>query len=145
MQAYLGRAEAACLCSYCCNSHLCYDGGRLGRVKMVTLRVGAWAKEGKRGEKNTPSSLLSPRPLPHSFWLDPFSVRVSTCAFARKTFARTKKTPALQASSHVLTKSDRRLLCYCMSFKKMARNVFWTGYEYEIMLNSLFRSRLVIG
>ena len=41
MQAYFGRAKAACLCSYCCNRHLCYDGGRLGRVKIVTLRVGA--------------------------------------------------------------------------------------------------------
>ena len=35
------RAKAACLCSYCCNRHLCHDGGRLGRVKIVTLRVGA--------------------------------------------------------------------------------------------------------
>ena len=49
MQAYFGRAKAACLCSYCYNRHLCYDGGRLGRVKIVTLRVGARAKEGKRG------------------------------------------------------------------------------------------------
>ena len=47
MQEYFGRAKAAC--SYCCNCHLCYDGGRLGRVKIVTLRVGARAKEGKRG------------------------------------------------------------------------------------------------
>ena len=56
MQAYFGRAKAACLCSYCCNRHLCYDGGRLGRVNIVTLRVGARAKEGKRGgegEKKT--------------------------------------------------------------------------------------------
>ena len=38
------------VCSYCCNHHLYYDGGRLGRVKMVSLkiRVGARAKEGKR-------------------------------------------------------------------------------------------------
>ena len=50
MQAYCGRAKAACLFPYCCNRHLCYDGGRLGRVKIVTLRVGARAKEGKRGE-----------------------------------------------------------------------------------------------
>ena len=49
VQAYFGRAKAACLCSYCCNRHLCYDGGKLGRVKIVTLRVGARAKEGKRG------------------------------------------------------------------------------------------------
>ena len=37
-----------------CNRHLCYDEERLGRVKILTLRVGARAKEGKRrggGEK----------------------------------------------------------------------------------------------
>ena len=48
-----------------CNHHLCYDGGRLGRVKTVTLRVGARAKEGKRGgggEKKCSS--LSPPPTP---------------------------------------------------------------------------------
>ena len=39
--------KAACLCSYSCNGHLCYDGGRLGRVKIVTLRVGARVKERK--------------------------------------------------------------------------------------------------
>ena len=80
MQACFGRAKAACLCSYCCNRHLCYDGGRLERVKIVTLRVGARAKEGKRGGPFFPS------------------FRVSTCAFASKTFARPKKTPALQAT-----------------------------------------------
>ena len=49
MQAYFGRAKAACLCSYCCNRLFCHDGGRLGSVKIVTLRVGARAKEGTRG------------------------------------------------------------------------------------------------
>ena len=39
-------AGESCLC---CNRHRCYDGGRLGRVKIVTLRVGARAKEGKTG------------------------------------------------------------------------------------------------
>ena len=40
VQAYFGRVKAVCLCSYCCNRYLCcYDGGRLGRVKIVTLRV----------------------------------------------------------------------------------------------------------
>ena len=67
MQAYFGRAKAACLCSYCCNRHLCYDGGRLGRVKIVTLRVSARAKEGKReggGEKKKhPTPLLLTRPI----------------------------------------------------------------------------------
>ena len=49
MQAYFERAKAACLCSYCCKRHLCYEGGRLGRVKIVILRTRARAKEGKRG------------------------------------------------------------------------------------------------
>ena len=44
---YFGRVKATCLCSYCCNRHLCCDGGRLGRVKIVTLRVGARANERK--------------------------------------------------------------------------------------------------
>ena len=75
MQAYFGRAKAACLCSYCCNRHLCYDGERLGRVKI-------------------PALFYSPHFLP--------SFRVSTSAFASKTFACPKKTPALQASFGVL-------------------------------------------
>ena len=42
LEAYFGRAKAACLCSYCYKRHLWfYDGGRLGRVKIVTLRIGA--------------------------------------------------------------------------------------------------------
>ena len=41
MQAYFGLAKATCLYSYTCNHHRCYDRGRLGRVKIVTLRVGA--------------------------------------------------------------------------------------------------------
>ena len=92
MQAYFGRAKAAWLCSYCCNRHLCYDGGRLGRVKIVALGVGARAKEGKKGgggEKKYPAPFDSPHFLP--------SFRVSTCAFTSKPFARPKKTPALQA------------------------------------------------
>ena len=92
MQAYFGRAKAACLCSYCCNRDLCYGGGRLGRVKIVALGVGTRAKEGKNGgggEKKYPAPFDSPHFLP--------SFRVSTCAFASKTFARPKKTPALQA------------------------------------------------
>ena len=106
MQAYFGRVKAACLSSYCCNRHLCYDGGRLGRVKIVTLRVGARAKEGKRGgggeKKKHPTPLLLTLP----------SFRVSTCAFASKTFVRPKKTPALQAKLHygiVLENAAKRL------------------------------------
>ena len=62
MQVYFGRAKAACLCSYFCNRHLCYDEGRLGGLKIVTLRVGARAKEGKGeggGEKKIrPSDII---------------------------------------------------------------------------------------
>ena len=95
MQAYFGRAKAAWLCSYCCNRHLCYDGGRLGRVKIVALGVGARAKEGKKGgggEKKYPAPFDSPHFLP--------SFRVSTCAFAspKKTHAlQTEKKPSLAA------------------------------------------------
>ena len=96
------RARATCSCSYCCNRHRCYDGGRLGRIKIVTLRVGARAKEGKRGgegEKKIFSSLFLP-PTPLHFDSPHFlpSFRVSTCAFPSKTFARPKKTRALQAT-----------------------------------------------
>ena len=48
-RSILGGQKLLVLCLYCCNCHLCYDGGRLGRVKIVTLRVGARVKEGKRG------------------------------------------------------------------------------------------------
>ena len=60
MQAYFGWAKP-CSCSwYFCSRHLWfYDSGRLGRVQIVTLTVGARAKEGKgRGggeKKNTES------------------------------------------------------------------------------------------
>ena len=61
MQAFSRRAKAGCIYSYCWNHHLCcYDGRRLGRVKIVTLRAGARAKERKgegegEGRKNTPA------------------------------------------------------------------------------------------
>ena len=108
------------------NRHLwCYDGGRLGRVKIVTLRIGARAKEGERGgggekKMRLPEiivhfgktsnagkrshglvfSLLSPHPLPRSFWLAPFSPLFSSFNMAlsrAKWFAHLNKTPALQA------------------------------------------------
>ena len=58
-------AGESCLfiCSYCCNRHLCYDRRRLGRVKIVTLRVGAKAKEGKRGGGGEKTPLLLTRPI----------------------------------------------------------------------------------
>ena len=81
-----------------------FDRGRLGRVEIVTLGVGARAKEGKGeggGEKkNTPFSLLSPRPLPAPFDSPYFLISsgVSIWRFHDqiKTFARPKKTPELQ-------------------------------------------------
>ena len=79
--AYFGWAKP-CSCSHCCSRHLWfYDSGRLGRVEIVTLRVGAKAKEGKGG--------LAPFPPLFGF----------NMALSRgKTFARPKKTPALQAT-----------------------------------------------
>ena len=44
VQAYVRRAKAVCLCSYCGKKKR-----RLGRVEIATLRVGTRAKEGKRG------------------------------------------------------------------------------------------------
>ena len=47
---FFGQAKAACLCSCCWTCHLwCYDGGRLGRIKIVTLRVDTRVKEKKKG------------------------------------------------------------------------------------------------
>ena len=58
VQAYLGWAKA-CSCLYCCSRHLWFYDRRLERVEIVTLRVGARAKErkgGRGGEKiNTPA------------------------------------------------------------------------------------------
>ena len=71
----LSRCYLVFSCSYCCNRHLCYDRGRLGRVKI-------------------------PAPSDWPYFLP--SVRVSTCAFASKIFACPKETPSLQASFGVL-------------------------------------------
>ena len=81
--------------------------GRLGRVEIVTRRVGARAKEGKggrgRGEKRYGVFLLSPRPLPVPFD-SPISSslrEVSTWRF-REQISRSKKTPALLAKRAVI-------------------------------------------
>ena len=47
----------------------------------------------ERGEGERKKNFLSSRPLPRSFWLAPFSP-----LFSSKTFARPKKTTALQAN-----------------------------------------------
>ena len=114
---YFGQEEAACLCSVCWNCHLwCYDIGRLGRVKVVTLRIGARAKEGKgegRGEKKyflfslpTPS----PAPFDSSHFLSLFEFQHGI--FIGKTFTLPKKTPALQA----IASADIKLLSHCLIF-----------------------------
>ena len=81
--------------------------GRLGRAEIVTLTVGARAKEGKGGggreKKDTAFFILSPRPLPVPFD-SPISSslrEVSTWCF-REQIARSKKTPALQAKRAVI-------------------------------------------
>ena len=97
--------ESCLLCSYCCNHHLWfYDGGRLGRVKIVTLRVGARAKKGKEGGEGTKKCFLFSLSTPShtSFDLSHFllSFESSNMAFSQaKTFAHPKKMPALQATS----------------------------------------------
>ena len=103
VQAYFGRAKAACLCSYCCNRHLWfYDGGRLGRVNIVTLRVGANLKH---------------------FHL---SSGVSTWRFheQKHCMARPKETPALQARKVI---NIQRVSCLCgapllVIFRNVLRN-----------------------
>ena len=59
-----------CSCSYCCSRHFWfYDSRRLGRVAIVTLRVGARAKQGQGGggEEKKKILSLSPHPLPAPF------------------------------------------------------------------------------
>ena len=84
-----------------------FMSGRFGKVEIVTLTVGARAKEGKGGggreKKDTAFFILSPRPLPVPFD-SPISSslrEVSTWCF-REQIARSKKTPALQAKRAVI-------------------------------------------
>ena len=86
----------------------CYDGGRVGRVKIVTLRVGAKAKEGKRGG-----------PFPPSF-------RVSTCALASP-----KKTHALQAEKKPsLAARARRDSASCIRRLKFGKGLRYANALY---------------
>ena len=71
----------------------------MGRVEIVTLTVGARAKEGKgEGEgEGRKRPLPTPFDLPHLILSSgSFNMALSRA----KTFARPKKTPALQASHH---------------------------------------------
>ena len=112
VQAYFGRAKAACLCSYCCNRHLCYDGGSLGTVKIVTLMVGARAKEGKRGGGGKRLGLgsnfytgirtrfaCSAKTLPH-FYL------ISECCLFQYVFFLWRVDYAMESSMFWLSKCD---------------------------------------
>ena len=78
----------------------------MGRVEIVTLTVVARAKEGKGeggGEKKLLFFLFSlpaPSPLPLTRPISSSLREVSTWRF-REQFVRSKKTPALQASSLV--------------------------------------------
>ena len=102
MQACFGWAKPWWYSWYCCSRHLWfYDSGRLGRVEIVSLTVGARAKEGKGGgggeKKNTAFSLLSPRPPPphpRSLWLalsPPLLGEFQHGAFASKLRAERKR------------------------------------------------------
>ena len=104
-QVYFGQSKAACLYSYCCSHHLWfYDRGRLGRVETAALQVDTRAKEGKGeggGEKKILFFLFSlpaPSPFPLTRPISSSLREVSTWRF-REQFVRSKKTPALQASS----------------------------------------------
>ena len=92
--------------SYCCNRHLwCYDGGRLGRVKTVTLNL-------------TP--LLLTRPIFSSI------LEFHHGAFVSKTFARPKKTPALQAkpSAEIKLISNLRRIWNSSAINSSNQNAF---------------------
>ena len=76
VQAYFGWAKP-CLCSYCCSRHLWfYDSGRLGRVEIVTLTVGARAKEGKGGGGGEKKKNACPISL--FFWETPYAGKRSS-------------------------------------------------------------------
>ena len=104
MQAYFGWAKV-CSCSYCYDVATIFDfmtdWGRLGRVEIVTLRVGARAKkkESEEGERRKTYS-LSPPP-PRSLWLAPLPSLFGSfnmALYRAKTFARLMKTPAVAAN-----------------------------------------------
>ena len=117
MQAYFGWAKPCSCSKYCCSRHLWfYDRGRLGRVEIVTLTVGARAKEGKGGgggEKKNLFSLPAPSPLPLTRPISSSLREVSTWRF-REQIARSKKTPALQVIQYPI--STQMLFGTC-SFK----------------------------
>ena len=121
LEAYFGRAKAAFLCSYCYERHLWfYDGGRLGRVKIVTLRIGANLKH---------------------FHL---SSGVSTWRFyeQKHCMARPKETPALQARK-VINIQRIQVSCLCgapllVIFRKVSNNfqALYGVYQHGMLRNT---------
>ena len=78
-----------CSCSYCCSRHLWfYDSGRLGRVEIVTLRVGVRAKEGKEVFL---FSLPTPFPLPLTRPISSSLREVSTWRFREQKHLRARR------------------------------------------------------
>ena len=84
-----------------------YDSGRLGRVEIVTLTVGARAKEGKGegGGEKILFSLPAGPPPPRSLWLapsPPLFGKFQHGAFASKLRARRKRLHCRLGAVHVL-------------------------------------------
>ena len=121
LEAYFGRAKAAFLCSYCYKRRLWfYDGGRLGRVKIVTLRIGANLKH---------------------FHL---SSGVSTWRFheQKHCMARPKETPALQGR-RLINIQRIQVSCLCgapllVIFRKVSNNfqALYGVYQHGMLRNT---------
>ena len=87
------------LLPYCCGPHFWfYDRGRLGRVEIVTLRVGARAPLKSTPLKASPP----PSPLPLTRPISSSLREFQHGASRTKTFAHPKKTPALQAINNIV-------------------------------------------
>ena len=130
LEAYFGRAKAACLSSYCYRRHLWfYDGGRLGRVKIVTLRIGANLKH---------------------FHL---SSGVSTWRFREQKHWRARRNACTAGYRRVINIQRIQVSCLCgapllVIFRKvsrnfqalygvyqhgMLRNTFWTAWNIKLL------------
>ena len=108
MQTYFGWAKP-CSCSHCCSRHLwSHDSLRLGRVEViVTLRVGARAKEGKGGFL---FSLPTPSPLPLTRPISSSLREVSTWRFREQKHLRARRKRLhyrLHSSLHSCMRKER--------------------------------------